>query len=162
MRIVIEAMTESDWPAVRDIYLDGIRSGNATFETDSPDWQTWDASHLEQPRLVALGERQVRGWAALSPVSKRRVYAGVAEVSVYVAEHARGKGIGLHLLEELVQQSEEHGLWTLQAGIFPENKSSIAIHEKCGFRIVGSREKIGKQNDRWRDVTLLERRSTVT
>jgi L-amino acid N-acyltransferase YncA len=158
----IAAMSPEDWPAVRAIYLDGIATGNATFETAAPAWEKWDASHMQSCRLVARLRGEVVGWAALSPVSSRAVYAGVAENSIYVAKRARGRKIGLRLLTQLVEDSERAGIWTLQTGIFPENPASIAIHERCGFRIVGTRERIGALNGRWRDVTLLERRSRIT
>jgi L-amino acid N-acyltransferase YncA len=161
------------WPAVREIYREGITTGNATFETELPEWEKWDASHHKHCRLIALEPRdeaiseilipldgvRVLGWAALSPVSTRRVYAGVAEVSVYVAAAARGRGVGKALLQALVQQTEENGIWTLQAGIFPENTASIALHQSCGFREVGIRQRIGKLGETWRDVMLMERRS---
>ena len=149
------------WPAVREIYREGIATGNATFETELPDWEKWHSSHRNDCRLVAAeaGFDSILGWAALSPVSARRVYAGVAEVSVYVAAKARGRGIGKSLLEKLIEESEENGLWTLQAGIFPENTPSLALHKSCGFREVGLRRKIGKLGDVWRDVLALERRS---
>jgi phosphinothricin acetyltransferase len=154
-------MVDQDWPAVRDIHLEGIRTGDATFESEPPEWATWDAGHLRSCRLVAAeGDRAV-GWAALSPVSSRCVYAGVAEVSVYVGTASSGRGIGKRLLGALVEESERHGLWTLQAGIFPENQASIALHQRCGFRVVGRRERLGQMNGRWRDVLLLERRSSV-
>ena len=159
--VTICPMTEQHWSAVRDIYLEGIRTGNATFEQSAPEWEKWDAGHLQTCRLVALSGSEVVGWAALSPVSGRCVYAGVAEVSVYVAERARGQKLGSKLLAVLVKASEEQGIWTLQAGIFPENTSSIAIHKRCGFRIVGTREKLGSMHGRWRDVVLMERRSAV-
>lgn len=162
MNSTIEPMADSDWPQVRPIYLEGIATGNATFETEAPSWDKWNAGHLAKCRLVARENGQVLGWAALSPVSGRCVYAGVAEVSVYVAESARGRGVGKALLQELVKQSEACGIWTLQAGIFPENTTSIAIHQACGFREVGVREKLGKMGDRWRDVVLMERRSSKT
>jgi L-amino acid N-acyltransferase YncA len=157
----IEAMTPQDWPAVCEIYLQGISTGNATFETDVPAWERWDDAHLKSCRLVARAGDKILGWAAVSPVSGRCVYAGVAEVSVYVAEHARGRGIGLALLGALVKESERNGLWTLQAGIFPENAASIEVHKRCGFRIVGTRERLGSMNGRWRDVVLMERRSSA-
>lgn len=161
------------WPAVREIYREGIATGNATFETELPEWEKWDNSHLKTCRLVALESRGegsvafsespakqgVLGWAALSPVSTRRVYRGVAEVSVYVAASARGRGVGKALLQALVEESEVNGIWTLQAGIFPENAASIALHKSCGFREVGVRRRIGKLGDMWRNVLLLERRS---
>ncbi|MGB7923339.1 MAG: N-acetyltransferase family protein [Pyrinomonadaceae bacterium] len=159
----IETMKDDDWEEVRAIYLEGIATGNATFETDVPSWEQWSASHLRECRLVARsdsdGGGRVVGWAALSPVSGRCVYAGVAEVSVYVGEKGRGQGMGRALLEALVEASEERGIWTLQAGIFPENVASIRLHLRCGFREVGRRERLGRRNGAWRDVMLLERRS---
>lgn len=155
----IDELLASDWPAVRRIYEEGIATGNATFETQSPEWEDWDRAHRPAPRLVAREDGRVVGWAALSPVSARRVYAGVAEVSVYVGESVRGRGAGRALLEELIARSERLGVWTLQAGIFPENPASLALHERCGFRVVGRRERIGRLHGRWRDVLLLERRS---
>jgi L-amino acid N-acyltransferase YncA len=157
--ITIRMMTSGDWPLVCAIYEEGIATGNATFQMDAPSWETWDAGHLRQGRLVALEDGTVRGWGALSPVSSRPVYAGVAEVSIYVAGAMRGRGIGGLLLAELVAESERSGIWTLQAGIFPENEGSLALHQRCGFRIVGRREKLGEMHGRWRDVLLLERRS---
>jgi len=154
-------MKPEHWPAVREIYREGIATGNATFATDLPDWEKWNSAHLQDCRLVACKRDQVLGWAALSPVSARRVYAGVAEVSVYVAAAARGRGVGKSLLKALIQESEAKGVWTLQAGIFPENSASIALHKSCGFRKVGVRRRIGKLRDTWRDVLLLERRSTT-
>jgi L-amino acid N-acyltransferase YncA len=146
------------WPSVERIYLEGIATGNATFETESPGWENWDAKHHQHSRLVALEGGSLLGWAALSPVSQRRVYAGVAEVSIYVAEAARGKGVGRALLAALVEQAERNGIWTLQAGIFPENRASISLHKACGFREVGVRERIGRLRGVWRDVVLMERR----
>jgi L-amino acid N-acyltransferase YncA len=143
------------------IYGQGIATGDATFETSVPKWDDWDRKHLSHSRLVALSGETVLGWAALSPVSDRCVYGGVAEVSIYVATEARGRGVGRSLLESLVRSSEQNGIWTLQAGVFPENGGSVAIHERCGFRVVGVRERVGKMNGRWRDVVLLERRSVV-
>jgi phosphinothricin acetyltransferase len=157
----IEPMTPDDWDDVRAIYLEGVATGNATFEKSAPDWERWDAGHLQRCRLLARAAGEVLGWAALSPVSGRRVYGGVAEVSVYVAERARGRGIGLLLLSELVAASERSGIWTLQAGIFPENQASIALHQRAGFRMVGVRERLGSMDGRWRDVVLMERRSAV-
>jgi L-amino acid N-acyltransferase YncA len=146
------------WPSVERIYVEGIATGNATFETESPGWENWDAKHHHHSRLVALEGEGLLGWAALSPVSQRRVYAGVAEVSIYVAEAARGKGVGRALLAALVEQAERNGIWTLQAGIFPENRASISLHKACGFREVGVRERIGRLKGVWRDVVLMERR----
>ena len=158
---MIRPMTPDDWPRVRAIYREGIATRNATFETEAPEWEAWDSGHLAVPRLVAEAEGAVAGWAALSPVSRRPVYAGVAEVSVYVADAARGKGLGRRLLERLIDESEQLGTWTLQAGIFPENEASVALHVGCGFRVIGHRERIGAMDGRWRNVLLLERRSTI-
>ncbi len=152
-------MTPRDWEQVRAIYLEGVREGNSTFETEAPSWEAWDEAHHQSPRLVMRTGDQVLGWAALSPVSKRRVYSGVAEVSVYVTGSTRGKGIGRALLEALIEESERAGIWTLQASIFPENEASIELHLKCGFREVGRRERIAKLNGVWRDTILFERRS---
>jgi len=187
-------MRTDDWDQVQSIYLQGILTGDATFESQAPSWYKWDAGHLQECRLVArdrtigvpnsgLSARRssmdreagqagslsydqslksaILGWAALSPVSSRCVYAGVAEVSVYVEESSRGKGIGQALLGALIQESERCGIWTLQAGIFPENAASIALHKRNGFREVGRRERFGKMNGVWRDVVLLERRSSI-
>lgn len=154
-------MTPQDWPAVQAIYLEGIATGNATFETSAPEWEKWDAAHIASSRLVARVNREVLGWAALSAVSSRCVYAGVAEVSIYVAGSGRGRGIGMRLLSELVKASEEAGMWTLQAGIFAGNEASIRLHERCGFRIVGRRERLGQLQGTWRDIIFMERRSEV-
>lgn len=162
MNCFIDRMKADDWEQVRSIYLEGIATGDATFETDAPSWDKWDAAHLRDLRLVARAPRGVvLGWAALSPVSTRRVYGGVAEVSVYVGERARGRGAGRALLEALVAESEASGIWTLQAGVFPENTASVNLHLRCGFREVGRRERIGRLKGAWRDVILLERRSKV-
>lgn len=158
LSIRILAMLPTHWPAVERIYLEGVTSGNATFETESPGWEGWDAKHHWHSRLIALQGEEVLGWAALSPVSARRVYAGVAEVSIYVASSAQGKGIGRELLRALIEESEKNGIWTLQAGIFPENRASMALHQAHGFREVGRRERIGQLKGTWRDVILLERR----
>lgn len=154
-------MKSSDWGAVRAIYLEGIAGGNATFETTAPEWEKWDRERLPGCRLVARSGDEVLGWAALSPVSSRRVYAGVAEASIYVAARAQGRGIGSALLAALVEASEREGVWTLQAGIFPENTASLAMCRRAGFRVVGTRERIGCMSGRWRDTVLLERRSAV-
>lgn len=157
----LDELKPEDWPAVRAIYEAGIATGQATFETVAPAWESWDAAHRADCRLVARRDGQVIGWAALSPVSGRCVYGGVAEVSVYVDPAWKGRGIGKTLLQALVTASEEAGLWTLQASIFPENVASVRLHHACGFRTVGTRERLGQQHGRWRDVVLLERRSTV-
>lgn len=154
-------MLPKHWSAVKRIYEDGIATGNATFQTTSPDWEEWNGLHLSTCRLIALENNEVIGWAALTPVSGRCVYAGVAEVSVYIAESVRGKGAGKKLLQALITESEQHNLWTLQSGIFPENIGSIKLHESCGFRLIGRREKIGKMNGKWRDTLLFERRSKI-
>ena len=160
-------MRPEDWPHVRRIYEQGIATGHATFESHAPDWPAWGSAHLELCRWVAeehetgLRGEPILGWAALALVSSRQVYSGVAEVSLYVAEAARGRGVGRALLERLVSSSEEAGFWTLEAGIFPENRASVALHQACGFRILGTREKLGRMHGRWRDVLLLERRSPV-
>jgi L-amino acid N-acyltransferase YncA len=154
-------MQGGDWEAVRAIYREGIATGNATFETDVPDWEAWDKNHLPACRLVAKADGRVVGWAALTPYSSRRAYAGVAGLSIYVSASARGQGIGRTLLGALIEASEQAGLWTLQAGIFPENAASLALHRACGFREVGRRERIGRLNGVWRDVVLMERRSKV-
>jgi len=155
----ISPMRPEDYPLVSAIYREGIDTGDATFETEVPAWSDWDASHLPRCRLVARRGAELLGWAALGPVSERRAYAGVAEVSVYVGKAHRGAGVGKALLAALVAESERFGIWTLQAGIFPENEASLALHCAAGFRQVGKREKLGRVRDRWRDVTLLERRS---
>ena len=155
----VEKMLPGHWPEVRAVYLEGLSTGDATFETGAPEWGRWDASHLRACRLVALAGERVAGWAALSPVSARKVYAGVAEVSVYVAADFRGRGLGRALLEALVRESEAEGVWTLQASIFPENVASVALHKSFGFREVGRRERVGRLRGRWRDTILLERRS---
>ena len=160
--ITIEPLVAHHWDAVRSIYLQGIATGNATFQQTAPGWQEWDAGHLRTCRLIALSDGEIVGWAALTPVSSRPVYRGVAEVSLYVAETARGHGIGGKLLAKLIAESEADGIWTLQAGIFPENASSIKLHTNAGFRIVGTRSRLGCMDGRWRDVVLLERRSATT
>jgi L-amino acid N-acyltransferase YncA len=160
MEITIRPLTAADWPAVAAIYREGIETGEATFETAVPAWEDWDAGHLVNGRLIAAAEDgTVLGWAALTPVSGRCVYAGVAEVSVYVAAAARGQGVGKLLLRALVEASEADGIWTLQAAMFPENKGSVALHKSLGFRRVGVRKKLGQLHGVWRDVLLMERRS---
>jgi len=157
----IADMQDGDWNAVRQIYLEGIATGNATFETSAPDWSRWSEGHPQEFRLIARADDEVLGWAALSRVSSRCVYAGVMEVSVYVAAAARSHGLGRKLLQALIDRSERHNIWTLQAGIFPENLASLAIHKACGFREVGVRRKLGQLRGVWRDVLFLERRSPV-
>jgi len=159
MDVRIETMAHADWDAVAEIYRQGIEAGDATFETAVPGYAAWDAAHLGEPRLVARIDGAVVGWAALSPVSDRCVYGGVAEDSVYVAPEHEGRGVGRRLLSELVHRAEAAGIWTLQAGIFPENEASLALHERCGFRVVGRRERLGCHQGVWRDVVLVERRS---
>jgi phosphinothricin acetyltransferase len=155
----IRALTPDDWVAVAGIYAAGIATGIATFEAEVPSWLAWDAGHLVHSRWLAEAGGAVLGWAALSPVSRRSCYAGVAEISVYVAEEARGAGVGRQLVDALIQSAEEHGVWTLQAGVFAENVASLRLHQQCGFRVVGRRERIAQLNGRWRDTVLLERRS---
>ena len=154
-------MLPAHWYEVKRIYEEGIATGNATFQTEAPTYEEWNRGHLTISRFVAVENEEILGWAALTPVSGRCVYAGVAEVSVYVASSVRGKGIGNALLQALIKSSEENNLWTLQAGIFPENIASIKLHEENDFRIIGIREKIGKMNGVWRDTVLLERRSKL-
>ncbi|MES1223921.1 MAG: N-acetyltransferase family protein [Bacteroidota bacterium] len=155
----IKNITEKDYPQVAVIYASGIATGIATFQTEPTDWNEWDKSHLKECRIAAFENEQMMGWAALTPVSNRCVYAGVAEVSVYIGENFRGKGIGKLLLLQLIDESEKIGLWTLQSGIFAENIASIKLHEQCGFRIIGTREKIGKKDAVWKDNIIMERRS---
>jgi len=159
MNILLRSMSEKDWPAVAEIYKQGIETGNATFEKEIPTMEKWNSGHLPDCRIVATIDDSVIAWAALTPVSGRCVYAGVAEVSVYVSNKYQGLKIGTQILDKLISESEAGGIWTLQAGIFPENKVSIKLHENLGFRIVGVREKIGKMDGIWRDTILLERRS---
>lgn len=159
MRYGINQMNPDDWKQVRSIYLEGIATGNTTFETDAPSWEKWDAGHLQCARLVAHKGDNVLGWAALSSASKRDAYRGVAELSVSITEKSRGQGIGRALLDALIEESERNGIWTLQAAIFPENTASVKLHLRCGFREVGRRERIGKLNGVWRDTLLFERRS---
>ena len=160
MNFKIRGMKIEDWNTVADIYLQGIRTKKATFQTDIPSYEDWDKSHLYECRLVAINSNdEVLGWAAISPTSSRPVYQGVVEVSIYISEVSRGKNIGTTLLNTIIQKTEELGIWTLQSGIFEINKASIALHEKCGFRVVGTREKIGCDIDGiWQNTVLMERR----
>ena len=155
----IETMSPGDWPEVRGIYEEGIATGFGTFETVAPSCDEWSAARLPHTRLVAR-EQAIIGWAALSPVSRRACYAGVAEVGIYVAAAARGRGVGCALLNALIESAEAHGIWTLQGATIAENAASLALQAKCGFRVVGRRERIGKLNGAWRDTILTERRST--
>jgi L-amino acid N-acyltransferase YncA len=155
----IEAMRAADWSGVAAVYAEGIATGDATFETEVPGWKEWNAAHLVEHRFVALQDEAVVGWVAASPVSGRCVYRGVVEESVYVAERSRGRGVGRLLLQRLIASTEASGVWTIETGIFPENVASLALHESCGFRRVGVRERLGSLDGRWRDVVLLERRS---
>ena len=159
--IDVVAMREGHWPDVSRIYAEGLATGNATFETEVPSWDRWDASHLRGHRLVAVRDGAVVGWVAVSAVSVRAVYAGVVEVSVYVAEAARGLGVGRALLEVLIASTEAAGIWTIQSGVFPENSASLRLHERLGFEVVGRRRRIGKLAGVWRDVIAIERRSPV-
>lgn len=161
MNFTMEKMKDEDWPIVKEIYQEGIATGDATFETEAPDWQEWDKSHLRDCRLVAKSGDEIIGWFALSPISERCAYQGVAEASLYVKSSARGKGAGKALLKAAIAESERLDFWMLQSGTFPENKASIAMQKACGFREVGIREKIGRLNGRWRDVVLMERRSKI-
>jgi L-amino acid N-acyltransferase YncA len=156
--VSLRALTGDDWAAVADIYWEGMRDGLATFETEVPSWQQWDAAHLPDHRLVAERDEELIGWAALAPASTRRCYAGVVENSVYVVRDARGQGVGRALLERLIAGARTAGIWTIQTSIFPENRASFALHERCGFRVVGVRERIAKRDGLWRDTLLLERR----
>jgi phosphinothricin acetyltransferase len=156
----IAPLLPGHWDAVARIYAEGIATGHATFETEVPSWEGWDAAHLPGLRLVAIEGGKVVGWAALSPVSSRSVYSGVVEESVYVAPSSQGRGVGRALLEELIRRSEEAGIWTIQTSIFPENTASLALHERVGFRAVGTRERIARHHGVWRDTVFLERRSS--
>lgn len=162
MKIEINPMTANHWSTVREIYLEGIAGGNATFEIVAPSWREWDVRHLDFARIVAVVDGEVKGWAALSPVSSRAVYRGVAENSVYVAPDARGRGIGRLMLQNIIIESEANGVWTLQNSIFPENFASINLHLSCGFREVGYRERVAQLNGVWRNTVFMERRSSIT
>jgi phosphinothricin acetyltransferase len=159
--MTIRELQPGDWPAVAAIFAEGIRTGNATFETTAPTWEAWDAGHLADHRLVVTLDGDVVGWAALSAVSDRACYSGVAEHSIYVAERVRGLGFGRQLLAALVAAADAGGIWTLQSGVFPENEASLALHLSLGFRVVGVRERLGRLDGVWRDVVLLERRSEM-
>ncbi|MBW8242958.1 GNAT family N-acetyltransferase [Muricauda oceani] len=158
--MIVRTMNASDWEDVSRIYLEGIATGFATFETKAPSYDQWDSAHTKQCRLVAESDGEILGWAALSPVSSRCVYGGVGEVSVYISDKSRGKGIGKLLMQHLIEESEKAGLWTIQSGIFPENTASIKLHEKAGFRYIGKRERVGKIHGIWKDNLLFERRSS--
>ena len=157
----LRPMLPEDWPSVSKIYADGMATGYATFENQPPSYEAWNSSHIANCRIVAFEKDQCLGWAALSPVSSRCVYGGVGEVSIYISKEARGKGVGSVLMQALIAQSEENGIWTLQSGVFPENIGSIKLHEKMGFRCIGKRERIGKRDGVWKDNVLFERRSKV-
>ncbi len=159
MELEFRAIQESDWGPVRRIYQEGLATGQASFETEAPNWRRWDAAHRPDCRIAALTHGVMVAWAALTAFSSRAVYSGVAEASVYVGGSARGRGVGSKLLAELIRQSEAAGYWTLLAKIFPENKASLALVEKHGFRQVGVLERIGRHGGRWRDVVLVERRA---
>lgn len=162
MEYRIEEMRASDWKQVRNIYLEGIKTGIATFQTEAPAWENWDKGHLADCRLVARSEKGILGWVALSPTSARNCYAGVVEVSIYIGEKYKGQGIGTTLMKSVIEQSEEKGIWTLYCAIIGENKPSITLHKKSGFREIGIRERIAKTGDGiWHDVVLMERRSKL-
>jgi phosphinothricin acetyltransferase len=160
-QVTISHLRPEHWPAVARIYAEGIATGNATFETEVPSWERWNNSHLQEHRFVALRDDDVVGWVAVGPVSDRCVYGGVVENSVYVAESVRGQGLGQLLLERLIASTEAAGIWTIQTGIFPENEASVRLHQRVGFEIVGPRKRLGKLAGAWRDVILLERRSSI-
>ncbi len=159
MKLKFRFFNKNDWKEISEIYKQGIETKNATFQLETPNWLDWNNSHLTSCRIVAELKDEIVGWSALSPISNRCIYGGVAEVSIYVSNNYSGQKIGTKLLEKLILESEKKGIWTLQAGIFPENKASLKIHSNLGFRKVGYREKIGKMNGKWRDTILIERRS---
>jgi phosphinothricin acetyltransferase len=162
MNFKIVEMKRDHWESVGKIYYEGIKTNKATFQSNIPTFEEWDRGHIDECRLVAISEKEILGWAALSKVSSRCVYGGVAEVSIYIGEEYRGNGVGTALLNALVKESEENGFWTLQSGIIKENSSSIELHKKCGFRKIGIREKVAKMsNGLWHDVVLMERRSSI-
>lgn len=158
-QLSVRPMQFEDWESVSQIYAEGIATGFATFEKNTPSYEAWNAAHMQSCRIVAIENDAILGWAALSPVSSRCVYGGVAEVSVYIAEKSRGKGVGKLLMKTLIIESETAGIWTLQSGIFPENENSVRLHEKVGFRYIGKRERVGKLDGEWKDNLLFERRS---
>jgi phosphinothricin acetyltransferase len=157
--VEIRALTHEDWPRVEEIYAQGIATGDATFETAPPSWEEFNATRLPAHRFVALDDGEVVGWVAVSPASSRECYAGVVEHSVYVAESARGQGVGRTLMETLLASTDAAGIWTIQTSVFPENEATLALHERVGFRVVGRREQIARLGGAWRDTLLLERRS---
>lgn len=159
--VQIRPMTADDWPGAAEVYREGILTGDATFNSEVPTWEAWDCGHIVSCRLVAVDGSGLLGWTALTPVSDRCVYGGVAELAVYVAARARGRGVGRALLDALVTASEAAGIWSLQSGIFPENVGSVRLHERAGFRLVGRRERLGQMGGQWRDVLMFERRSQV-
>ena len=162
MDILIRSMNKNDWPSVSEIYRQGIETGKATFQSDIPAYHEWNAAHIQECRFVAVHDKKVVGWTALSKVSSRCVYGGVAEVSIYIAEDYRGKGVGRELLQHLIIESEKADFWMLQSGIMEDNSASISLHEKCGFRQVGYRERIGRDvHGKWRSTVLMEKRSGV-
>jgi phosphinothricin acetyltransferase len=159
MDVEFRTMNYSDWPLVAEVYRQGIETKNSTFESEVPSWELWDGSHLKLCRIVAVSAGTLTGWCALNGISSRKVYSGVAEISIYISDKFKKQGIGTMLLEKLITESEKEGFWTLQAVMFPENVASLKLHKKMGFRIVGYREHIAKMDGKWRDVILLERRS---
>jgi Sortase and related acyltransferases len=159
--ISFKPMGAEHWPLIKEIYSDGLSTGDASFQQDIPDWEDWNKNHLLHSRILILIDQEIVGWGALSPVSLRSVYRGVAEVSIYIGKSFRGKGLGFQLLKSLVKESEENEIWTLQSSIFPENLASICIHQKNGFRKLGYREKVGRMKGIWRDTIIMERRSKV-
>ncbi|MGO4918625.1 GNAT family N-acetyltransferase [Maribacter spongiicola] len=159
--ITIRTMLATDWESVANIYKQGIDTGMATFETNVPTFEAWDEAHMRTCRFIAESTSEIMGWVALSPVSSRCVYGGVAEISVYISENSRGKGLGKLLLEHVISASEQEGIWTLQSGIFPTNYGSIKIHEATGFRMIGKRERVGRLHSKWVDNVLFERRSSI-
>ncbi|WP_249871468.1 GNAT family N-acetyltransferase [Oceanobacillus saliphilus] len=161
MEYKIDKMIDSDWEQVQAIYIQGIQTKNATFEEAAPSWESWNKGHIEVCRFVVREGEKIHGWAALSPTSDRRAFAGIAELSIYLRLESAGKGIGILLIQKMIEASEAAGFWTLQSGIFPENVSSMKLHEKAGFRIIGIRERMGKLNGVWRDVAMMERRSKI-